>query len=66
MAEDEWLTENRIADAALEKPVSIGAAQTDTADAHEHLAYVRFWVRFLVQSEIARPVQAQRLHVGWP
>jgi hypothetical protein len=66
VAEDEWLTENRIADAALEEPVSIGTAQTDTADAHEHLACVRFWVRLLVQSEIARRVQAQRLHVGWP
>jgi hypothetical protein len=48
VAEDERLAEHRVADTSLEEPVSIRAAETDTADPHEHLAGLRFRVRLLV------------------
>jgi hypothetical protein len=62
VAEDERPVENRVADAALEEPVTIGPAETDAADAHEHLSRLRLRVRFLVQPKLARRVQAQSLH----
>ena len=54
VAEDERPVENRVADAALEEPVTIGAAETDAADAHEHLPRLRLRVRLVVQPELAR------------
>ena len=66
VAEDERLAQHRVADPALEEPVPVGAAETDAADAHEHLARLRLGVRLVVQPQLAGGVQAQRLHVGCP
>ena len=66
VAEDEWSVENRVTDAAFEEPVPIGTAETDAADAYENLSGLRLRVRLLVQPELTRRVQAQRLHAGWP
>ena len=66
VAEDERLAQHRVADTALEEPVPVGAAEPDTADAHEHLPRLRLGIRLLVQPQLADGVQAQRLHAGWP
>jgi hypothetical protein len=64
MAEDERAVEHRVADPALEEPVTVGAAETDSADAHENLPRLRLRVRLFVHSELAGRMQPKRLHVG--
>jgi hypothetical protein len=64
VTEDERLAEHRVTHTCLEEPVPIRAAETDAADPHEHLARLRLRVRLLVQAELARCVQAKRLHAG--
>ena len=64
VAEDERLAEDRVADASLEEPVPVRAAETDAADPHEHLARLRLRVGLLVQLELTCCVQPQRLHAG--
>ena len=64
VTEDERLAEHRVADTSLEEPVPIRAAETDTADPHEHLARLRLRVGLLVQPELTGRVQPQRLHAG--
>ena len=64
VAEDERPVEHRVADAALEEPVTVGAAETDSADTHEHLPGLWLRVRVLVHSKLAGRVQPKRLHVG--
>jgi len=59
VAEDERLAQHRVTDAALEEPVPIGPAQSDTADAHEHLARLRLGIRFVVQPQLACGMQTQ-------
>ena len=44
--------------------MSIRAAETDTADPNEHLPRLRLRVRLLVQPELTRRMQPQRLHAG--
>jgi hypothetical protein len=64
VTEDQRLAENRVADATLEEPVTIRAAETHTGDADEHLTRLRLRVGLLVQLEPAGRVQPQRLHDG--
>ena len=44
----------------------VGATETDTADAHEHLPRLRLGIRLLVQAQLAGRVEAQRVHSGCP
>jgi hypothetical protein len=62
VTQDERLAEHRVADRCLEEPVAIRAAETDAANAHDHLARLRLRVRLLVEPELTRCVQPQRLH----
>jgi hypothetical protein len=64
VTEDERLAEHGVADTPLEEPVSIRAAEADTADPNEHLARLRLRVRLLVQPELTGCMQPQRLHDG--
>ena len=64
VTEDERPVEHRVADAALEKPVTIGAAQPDAADAHEHLSPRGSGSGSSCESKLARRVQPQRLQAG--
>ena len=57
VTEDERLAEHRVADTSLEEPVSIRAAETDTADPNEHLARLRLRVGLLVQLELTGRMQ---------
>ncbi len=63
VAEDEWLAEERVTDAALDEPVAIRPAETDGTDSDEYLPRARLRVRLFVQSKVACRVQAQHLHV---
>ncbi len=64
VTEDQRSVENRVADATLEKPVTIGTAETDGADAYEDLPRLRLRVRLLVQLQLTRRVEAERFHPG--
>ena len=66
VAEHERAVEQRVADAALEEPVPVGAAEADAAHAHEHLPPLRLGCGLFVQAQLACGVQPQRLHAGWP
>ena len=58
--EHERVLELGVADAALEQPVTVRAAETDGGDAHEHLSRRRRRVRLVVQPQLVRPVQPER------
>ena len=58
--EHERSLELGVADAALEQPVTVRAAETHGGDADEHLARRGRRVRLVVQSQLARPVQPER------
>ena len=58
--EHERMLEPGVADAALEQPVTVRAAETHGGDAHEHLPRRRRRVRLVVQPRLVRPVQPER------
>ena len=64
--EHERMLELGVADAALEQPVTVRAAESDGGDAHEHLPRRRRRVRLVVQAQLVRPVQAERLQPACP
>ena len=58
--EHQRMLEPGVADAALEQPVPIRAAETHGGDAHEHLPRRGRRVRLVVQPRLVRPVQPER------
>jgi hypothetical protein len=66
VAQHERPLEHSVADPSLDHPVPIRAAEPDSGHFDDDLPVAGLGLVLVVQSEVARAVQAQRLHVGWP
>ena len=55
----------RVTDRGFFEPVAIRAAEPDRLDPEEDVAGERFGLGLVVQPEVTRTVEPQRLH-GWP
>ena len=58
--EHERMLEPGVADATLEQPVPVRAAEAHGGHAHEHLPRRRRRVRLVIQPKVVRPVQPER------